>query len=53
MKLSPGKERGLNEVDKEGMPHEKSCIESRDEGGLIWPSKIAVFVTGIVVNFLN
>lgn len=52
-KLTRGKGHDASGMEKEAMPCEKSFIETRDEGGLIWPSTNVVCVSGVVVIFLN
>ena len=42
-KLSYGHGGKLNILHKSRIAHNMSCIDMRDEGGLIWTSRIVVF----------
>ena len=52
-KITQGHGYELNSSFKSIIGHNTLYIELRDEGGLIWPSRIAVIMASVIINFFE
>ena len=52
-KLSYGLGHTINLSVKSRISYNISCVDVRDEGGLMWTSRIVVFLCGTIIIFLK